>query len=88
MLIVTILYSTGEDGSYDATEERQKQIIRDRLKANAVYMCVYILCTYIRMYVYMYMCMYCMYACRYLIRLFILIKIMIMLGHSNSWPFM
>ena len=51
-LIVTILYSTGEDGSYDATEERQKQIIRDRLKANAVYMCVYNLFTY------MYGCMY------------------------------
>lgn len=30
--------STGEGGSYDATEEREKQIIRDRLRANAVCM--------------------------------------------------
>ena len=37
--------STGEGGSYDATEEREKQIIRDRLRANAVCMLCMCACT-------------------------------------------
>ena len=49
VVIVIVLYSTGEGGSYDATEERQKQIIRDRLRANAV--CMYVC---VSMFVYIY----------------------------------
>lgn len=55
VVIVIVPYSSGEGGSYDATEERQKQIIRDRLRANAV--CILCVCTYICMCV----CIHCTY---------------------------
>ena len=40
-LILVNMIFTGEGGSFDATEKRERQIIRDHLRANAVCVILY-----------------------------------------------